>query len=646
MPLPPPLRPWVVVVVVVLVVTVVVKPSGALQRCIFDEVQAQVRVVRAAPNHTDNLTNEPGLRLSAGEEHPLTAGQRTTNQGGRTGVSVKHRGTRREMTSSPAASPQPIRIHTWIPRESDNISDAERSRLTSAVEEAVKKVSSLLSVNRILGPLLLSRDVNKYCKFVWSNSRNANYNRCGRANINYRNETCLDVIIPDDHLTGCDIYPEPDSPGRTVLRAEGAGIPDTDFLLYLHIRSTDKCRAQPHVLAYAVHCQTDTHGRPVAGLVVICRHKLREAAYNHQTTVQTVIHELFHALGFSKDLFHTWRDCSSTTQGGAGCSPLGKLVHSDGSGQMRIYSQSVISALQEHLASADPELGGLLENLHVAAGRVSSHWESRVLRGSIMTAVLEDSTTVRIDLVTLAALQDTGWYTVNLSQAQSLVWGQGEGATFGSLSTCKGNSSSFFCTGSGLGCHFLHLHKGECQTDPYLEGCRVFKPLKNASECWKWENTRQSTAEERSGEIWGFDSRCFFSNLTRQRQLPVLSSSLEGRCYRHRCTAPNRYRIQVSGSDWMDCPAGGTIQIKGFQGLVSCPQRRLCLYPDITPPPGDVNPASHTSDPYEMFASVPVLAFAAAAAAAAAVCLLAVSYRKCRSCRDRIHTVPEDHSHP
>ena len=62
----------------------------------------------------------------------------------------------------------------------------------------------------------------------------------------------------------------------------------------------------------------------------------------------------------------------------------------------------------------------------VPPGRVSSHWESRVLQGSIMAAVLGDLTTVRIDPVTLAALQDTGWYTVNLSRAQSLVWGDGE----------------------------------------------------------------------------------------------------------------------------------------------------------------------------------------------------------------------------
>lgn len=49
--------------------------------------------------------------------------------------------------------------------------------------------------------------------------------------------------------------------------------------------------------------------------------------------------------------------------GGSSCSPQGQVTHSDGAGQMRIYTPSVISALQKHLASSDPELGGPLENL-------------------------------------------------------------------------------------------------------------------------------------------------------------------------------------------------------------------------------------------------------------------------------------------
>ncbi|XP_078792764.1 ciliated left-right organizer metallopeptidase [Oryzias latipes] len=553
-----------------MVVLVVLDLPGSLHRCIYDEVQAGVKVVRG----------ETSQRHSSLHEARLTQGPRASLRPHR---STKQKAIMGRSSLSESSFPQPIKIKSWIPMESVHLSETEDTRLKTAVEEAVRTVSSILSVNRTTNPLLLSRDFSKYCKFVWKNSSSVNHNRCGKANRYYRNETCLDVIIPDDHLAGCDVYPEADSPHRTILRPEGAGLPDVDFVLYLQIKATDKCRAEPDVLAYAAQCQTDMNGRPVAGAVVVCRNRLTEATYSHQTAVQTVIHELFHALGFSKDLFNTWKDCSSSNKVGPPCSSRGKVTHSDGSGQTRIYSPSVISVMQKHLVSSDPELGGPLENLDAAAEGVSSHWESRVLQGSIMGAVLGDSTTIRIDPVTLAAFQDTGWYTVDLRLAQSLVWGEGEGKSFGSIKTCK-HASSFFCTGSGLGCHFLHLHKGECQTDPYLDGCRVYKPLKKGSECWKTESSRWSDENPQSGEMFGFDSRCFFSSLSREGYLVRTNSSIVGRCYRHRCTGTNRYQIQVSGSTWVDCPAGGAVQIKGYHGSVFCPDKRICVYPDVSPP--------------------------------------------------------------
>ncbi|KAM6909444.1 ciliated left-right organizer metallopeptidase [Xenentodon cancila] len=630
----------------VAVIAVVVELPGSLHRCVFDEVQAKLRVVRASP------PMQPRLRDR--QERLLTLGPKPLHPGLALNRRRSFLGTSATPTSS---SPLPIRIKIWTPVEMYGPPEAENRRVKNRkhtnTHAHIYKESDIkcLIVNRAVGPLLLSRDVNKYCKFLWRNSSSINYNRCGRANKHYRNETCLDVTIPDDHLAGCDVYPEADSPGRIVLRSEGSGLPDTDFLLYLHVQATDKCRAEPSVLAYAVHCQMDTQGRPVAGVVVICRDRLTEAAYNHQATVQTVIHELFHALGFSKDLFSSWRVCSPSSQAGVLCSPRGKVTHSDASGQTRIYTASIISALQTHLVSNDPELGGPLENWDASAGRVSSHWESRVLQGSIMTPVLGDSVTVRIDSVTLAALQDTGWYTVNLSRAQNLVWGDGEGTTFGSLSTCKNDSSSFFCTGSQRGCHFLHLHKGECQTDQYLEGCRIYKSLKNGSECWKTENSKWSAKDDRSGEIFGFDSRCFFSSLVTQGNSLPMNSSMEGRCYRHTCTGLNRYQIQVSGSGWVDCPAGSTIQVKGYQGAVLCPDRRLCLYSDVIPPSEDDSPlpACNTCDALETFTSPPSEVTAATGlSSVAAACLLAVllvSCKKCRTCMIRTRTVaPENHS--
>ncbi|KAJ8344682.1 hypothetical protein SKAU_G00288750 [Synaphobranchus kaupii] len=569
------------------------RAPASFEKCIFDDVQSLVKVV-APPPWT--VLDTP---TSSGAVTPVTAPKSVPPYHralpARKPPSPARKRTYRQLvppTQTPIHSgwpaPLPIRIKTWILKESPALSQMERERLEPAVNEAVSTVSSILSVNRVPGPLLLSRDINKYCKFIWRNSSTANYNRCGRANEHYRTETCLDVIIPDEHLSGCAIYPEPNSPTMTVLRPEGAGLPETDFLLYLHTQSTDKCLTEASVLAYAVHCQTDRQGRPLAGVVVICREHLSRERFHHQSTVQMLVHELFHALGFSKELFNTWRDCSHSTHTGLSCSPRGQVTNTDEAGQMRIYTPSVISALQEHLRSTDPQLGGLLENL---GGRgLSSHWEARVLQGSIMAALLGDRALVRIDPVTLAALQDTGWYSVNHSNAQPLEWGEGQGALFGSLSTCRDNSSSFFCTGSGSGCHYLHLHKGECQSDEYLEGCCIYKPLTNGSECWREENERVSGTDEWSGEIYGSDSRCFFSNLSKENLSPSLSVRVVGRCYKHRCTGLNQYQIHVSSSDWVDCPAGVAIQVPGYRGLVLCPDRRLCRHSQSDPPTNNQAP--------------------------------------------------------
>ncbi|KAK7909623.1 hypothetical protein WMY93_014307 [Mugilogobius chulae] len=625
-------------------------------KCIFDEVQAQVRAVPLQqPAVSKEIHTWKDQKL---QNHMLFKSQRKI----------------RELNS-----PQPIRIRTWCAEESHYQPEEEKERLEAAVDEAVSTVSSLLSVRRAPGSLLLKRDINKYCKFLWRNFSSLNYNRvtiacivlgfcnilylyqnvkyckvetnylfafyahteiisqskflflsrCGHANKTYRNETCLDVTIPDEHLEACVIYPEPDSAHSTVLRPEGAGLPDTDFLLYLHVRATDKCRAEPDVQAYAVHCQTNSDGRPLAGVVVICREKLTGAAYNHHSTVQTLIHELFHALGFSKTLFGSWRDCSTSSH--LGCSLRAKMIRPDASGQMRIYTPSVTSSLQKHLRTNDSDLGGPLENKDAGPSGISSHWESRLMQGSIMTAVLGDPSTVRIDPVTLAALQDTGWYTADLKRAQLLIWGEGQGNRFGSPSTCK-HDSAFFCSGSGFGCHYLHLHKGQCQSDPYLDGCHIYKPVQNGSECWVTGNVQLAAQE-----VFGSDSRCFFSTLSKQSL--VMNSSVVGHCYKHKCTGFNKYQIQVHDSDWVDCPAGGAIQIKGYQGFVWCPDKRLCV-PGAPVLFSSHNTSGHIKSNYSRtFAHLTVSALVVAALTCFLLLVVIIS---CRCCKVRVHSLQHE----
>ncbi|XP_026791802.3 ciliated left-right organizer metallopeptidase isoform X1 [Pangasianodon hypophthalmus] len=557
-------------------------------KCIFDEVQSSIRVLsppdnRSSPSDWAFKEDDVKREVSVNEQEDwLTHVQIQNHQKAILQYSPSQRSKRMTRDRSNVIDkPQPIRIKTWTPRESPVLSQWETERLEAAVSDAINTVSKLLAVWRVNRKLLLSRDINKYCRFIWRNSSSANFNKCGRASDNYRTESCLGVTIPDDHLSGCVVYPHPDQTDLKVIKPDGVGIPDTDVLLYVKAQSTDKCRADSSVLAYSAHCQSNSEGRPVAGVMVICREPLSIEGFSHEHMVQTVIHELLHVLGFSKELFSKWTDRSLSSQIGMDSFSHGQVIYTDESGQMRLCTPNVNKALHTHLNTTHTDLGAPLENQDADSRGFSSHWEARVLQGSIMTAMLTEPALVRIDVITLSALQDTGWYSVNLSQAQNLLWGENEGAFFGSVSTCK-RSSSFFCTGSGFGCHYLHLHKGVCQSDQYLEGCRIYKPLANGSECWKEENETGSGPEVWSGEIFRSDSRCFLSNIIKEDHFSF-NASVTGRCYRHRCTGKNRYQIQVMGSDWLDCPPGRSIKVFGYRGAVFCPDKRLCHYHDTAP---------------------------------------------------------------
>ena len=72
-----------------------------------------------------------------------------------------------------------------------------------------------------------------------------------------------------------------------------------------------------------------------------------------------------------------------------------------------------------------------------------SHWHPALMLGSLMTPGVGPPEVTRLDLMTLAALQDTGWYKVNFSAADDLVWGRGAGCVFGTQ-VCTKKSSEFY----------------------------------------------------------------------------------------------------------------------------------------------------------------------------------------------------------
>ncbi|KAM3940244.1 ciliated left-right organizer metallopeptidase [Leptodactylus fuscus] len=481
--------------------------------------------------------------------------------------------TSRIFRRSTTWAPQlPLRVTSWyLPGESALLTPSQNTQLQSAMREVTKIISNMLSVHRTEGPLLLNRDKNKYCHSIWGDPSLLNYKRCGSRDISYHGERCLDVLIPDSHLHGYEVWPmngtEPD-----YVIPDGVGVLNTDFLLYVKVAQTEKCALWPSVIAYASYCQLDHSGRPIAGVIVFCPKRLRDGIFQHQHIVQVCLHEILHALGFSSSLFKHWMDCSFSAQK---CSSRSRVTNTDENGQLRIYTPNVMQRMGEHLGVGS--VGAPLENQE---GSASSHWEARIMQGSILTASLSPPHLTFLDPITLAAFQDMGWYLVNMSVNHQLVWGKGAGASFGLPSTCQERLSGFFCRVEGdIGCHHLHLDKGNCSTDAFMDGCHIYKPLPHGGECWLKQESQGSD------EIYHLQSRCFFSNLTKEMK----HEKVKGRCYLHRCIAPNNFQIKVQGSQWTDCPAGKWIEVEGYEGVILCPDGRFCLGFDQPPIPTPVS---------------------------------------------------------
>ncbi|KAM5239599.1 ciliated left-right organizer metallopeptidase isoform 2-T2 [Hipposideros larvatus] len=490
------------------------------------------------------------------------------------------------LTLPGSHDPQPLRIQTCYVAEpvSDGAWDPEgdrmngKSRVLAAVRETAQRLQGILAVQ---GPLLLSRDPAQYCHAVWGDPDTPNYRRCSLLNSGYKGESCLGLRIPDAHLHGYALWPEQGSP--QLVQQDGPGVQNTDFLLYVRVAHTPKCHQEPSIIAYAACCQLDSEDRPLAGTIVYCAQHLTSPSLSHGDIVMATLHEVLHALGFSGQLFKKWRDCPSGPSVPENCSTRQQVTRRDEWGQLLLTTPTVSHSLAKHLGVRGVSLGVPLEE----EGPLSSHWEARLLQGSIMTATFDGAQRTRLDPITLAAFKDSGWYQVNYSAAEELLWGQGSGLEFGLVTTCGTGSSDFFCTGSGLGCHYLHLDKGSCSSDPVLEGCRMYKPLANRSECWKKENGFPPGADNPHGEIYHSQSRCFLANLTSQllpgdkarqpSQVPHLKEvELAGRCYLHQCTKRGSYNVQVEGSPWASCLPGKAIQIPGYYGLLFCPRGRLC----------------------------------------------------------------------
>jgi hypothetical protein len=140
---------------------------------------------------------------------------------------------------------------------------------------------------------------------------------------------------------------------------------------------------------------------------------------------ETLMHELFHVLGISGGLMERWLDPVRHVAYGNSL-PLYE-IH-DGSGKVFriLHTPRIHQVIAERFGyeffggDGTRPVGVELED-NGGSGTIGSHWEGR----TYFTEFMEGTTFGygSISSISLAALEDTGWYGVNMSHAEGFAWG-------------------------------------------------------------------------------------------------------------------------------------------------------------------------------------------------------------------------------
>uniref|UniRef100_A0A5S6QKL8 Leishmanolysin-like peptidase n=1 Tax=Trichuris muris TaxID=70415 RepID=A0A5S6QKL8_TRIMR len=348
---------------------------------------------------------------------------------------LRHRRSKRRF--------QGLRITPYFDESVKTLSSEKRNFVETNVIHACKFWQTALSVRPLESPLLLDRRCVEYPIRLWDSSccqKCQDVTHCGEA------------TIPEEHLKPCRLFNV--TSGSCVGSAfdHKIGISNTDFVLYVSSLDAPRCRHKENV-AYAAHCQMESRlNRPIAGYMNICPHSVSAEEKDHEVLFSTMKHEILHALGFSAALFAFFRDSDGNPL--TPRNDLGNPVEFDPIHGFFVPSDKVVKSVvrsdwftrfgrrnhtvrmmvtghvqrevRRHFNCSRLE-GAELEN-QGSNGTVYGHWEKRLFENEAMTGTHTQNPVY--SRITLALMEDTGWYRANYRVAEHLDWGFNLGCEF------------------------------------------------------------------------------------------------------------------------------------------------------------------------------------------------------------------------
>ncbi|KAJ9530100.1 hypothetical protein QJQ45_023387 [Haematococcus lacustris] len=244
--------------------------------------------------------------------------------------------------------------------------------------------------------------------------------------------------------------------------------------------------------------------------------------------LDALVHELVHALGFHFSLLSSFRQAT-----GAGGNPvtgrplpvtvLNRTLPSSPRPVSFLATPRVQQEARRSLG-CDAAPGAQLED-EGSAGQALHHWEFRFFHMDLMTPLFLSGVRSRVTGVTLAALQDSGWYAPRWDYVQPPVARLAPGCEAVTTPCAVSQARSpgqYYCSTNGTasrqaspGCLSATV-PGMCQAaTPFSNGCGLVRP---ATPC---TSPALATAPRSFGSYYGPDSRCLLLSSTSTAATPA-----------------------------------------------------------------------------------------------------------------------------
>lgn len=521
----------------------------------------------------------------------------------RTQLQYKPRAPAGRRLDDESDSWSPMRIHVDTSSLQGQLQNQEA--LDYIEQDLLPAVSRWMSETLRVRPVQGNLRLQPHC--------NSRLQRTGQCAIVDPEQQCGPARIPQLHLQDIEVC-QPTLLGLSCTTQKGGlGIAGADYILYV-TASAEQCA--PGVAAYASVCRQDTEDRPISGFLNVCQMSQR-----WDTDVALVVHEILHSIGFSSPMFPFFRndDGSPRTPRDAysGFPPVadGRYVASEQTIQEEQYQDGtlkhyvvlprVVAAAQRHFGCSGLDRIPLEES--GGDGSAFSHWDERVFHTEVMAATL--TSVPVLSSITLALLEDSGWYKPVYSKTGDFTFGKGRGCGFVTEECVNDGNTKHpdtFCTDvtgapncstgsfvpNSLQCSHDMLSKVGCDacrhseplptkfqhfSDPSLGSSRAFMgfcPLltpystaQGTSYCRDEDSSQWSSVR---GESFGEASRCVMSTIASDGWQ---QSSLAGpSCRKIKCLSTG---MQIGiGDQWAFCSStdqGKQVSLSGWNGHIVCP---------------------------------------------------------------------------